>query len=257
MPGSTLPERVAITSPSSGVKPIVVSTDAPSRIAHSEAPAPRWQLTMRSVRATNQRRRPPRDPSVGQAVKPVAPEPPALSPGRGQRVRDRGRRQRRVKRGVEAGDRRQVRAARPRRRRARRATSAGAAARDRSARSSSLDHAGVDRARPRGTARRRGRSGARPRRPSPSPRRRAPVAARRGRRETAARRARARRRSVSSASSSRSLTVLEPALTTSTRTMVTRYCGGGPGSARPVGAGSAPGHVQSRTSGRSSPNSRV
>ena len=47
-PGSTLPDRVAITRPSSGVKPIVVSTDRPPRIAHSDAPAPRWQLTIRS-----------------------------------------------------------------------------------------------------------------------------------------------------------------------------------------------------------------
>ena len=46
-PGSTLPERVAITRPSSGVKPIVVSIDLPSLIAHSEEPAPRWQLTIR------------------------------------------------------------------------------------------------------------------------------------------------------------------------------------------------------------------
>ncbi len=45
-PGSTLPERVAITRPSSGVKPIVVSIEQPPTIAHSEAPAPRWQLTI-------------------------------------------------------------------------------------------------------------------------------------------------------------------------------------------------------------------
>ena len=38
IPGSTLPERVAITSPSSGVNPIVVSSERPSLIAHSEAP---------------------------------------------------------------------------------------------------------------------------------------------------------------------------------------------------------------------------
>ena len=49
-PGSTLPERVAMTRPSSGVKPIVVSTDRPSRTAASEAPAPRWQVTIRSGR---------------------------------------------------------------------------------------------------------------------------------------------------------------------------------------------------------------
>jgi hypothetical protein len=47
-PGSTDPERVAIARPSSGVKPIVVSTDLPPATAATEAPAPRWQLTMRS-----------------------------------------------------------------------------------------------------------------------------------------------------------------------------------------------------------------
>ena len=40
-PGSTLPDRVAITRPSSGVNPIVVSTERPPAIAHSDAPAPR------------------------------------------------------------------------------------------------------------------------------------------------------------------------------------------------------------------------
>ena len=39
--GSTLPDLVAMTRPSSGVNPIVVSTDRPSRTAASEAPAPR------------------------------------------------------------------------------------------------------------------------------------------------------------------------------------------------------------------------
>ena len=47
-PGSTEPERVAITSPSSGVKPIVVSTETPPATAASEAPAPRWHVTIRS-----------------------------------------------------------------------------------------------------------------------------------------------------------------------------------------------------------------
>ena len=36
-PGSTEPARVFITRPSSGVKPMVVSTDRPSRAAHSDA----------------------------------------------------------------------------------------------------------------------------------------------------------------------------------------------------------------------------
>jgi hypothetical protein len=50
MPGSTVPDRVAMTSPSSGVKPMVVSTLRPSTTAASEAPAPRWQLTTRNPR---------------------------------------------------------------------------------------------------------------------------------------------------------------------------------------------------------------
>ncbi len=44
-----MPDRVAIIRPSSGVKPMVVSTDRPPETAHSDAPAPRWQLTSRSV----------------------------------------------------------------------------------------------------------------------------------------------------------------------------------------------------------------
>ncbi len=47
-PGSTEPARVAMTSPSRGVKPIVVSTEMPPVIAASDAPAPRWQVTRRS-----------------------------------------------------------------------------------------------------------------------------------------------------------------------------------------------------------------
>lgn len=42
--GSTEPLRVAITSPSSGVKPMVVSTLRPAAMAQREQPAPRWQL---------------------------------------------------------------------------------------------------------------------------------------------------------------------------------------------------------------------
>src|SRR5215472_2538762 len=47
-PGSTSPERVPMTSPSSGVSPIVVSTDAPSRTAARLHPVPRWAMTRRS-----------------------------------------------------------------------------------------------------------------------------------------------------------------------------------------------------------------
>jgi len=47
-PGSTEPDRVAMTRPSSGVNPIVVSTERPPDTAHREAPAPRWQVTVRS-----------------------------------------------------------------------------------------------------------------------------------------------------------------------------------------------------------------
>jgi hypothetical protein len=45
-PGSTEPDRVAMTRPSSGVNPIVVSTDRPSRTAANDAPAPRWHDTI-------------------------------------------------------------------------------------------------------------------------------------------------------------------------------------------------------------------
>jgi len=40
-PGSTDPERVAIGTPSSGVNPIVVSTERPSTTAVTELPPPR------------------------------------------------------------------------------------------------------------------------------------------------------------------------------------------------------------------------
>ena len=42
--GSTSPERVPITSPSSGVKPIEVSTDSPRLIAQAEQPLPRCSV---------------------------------------------------------------------------------------------------------------------------------------------------------------------------------------------------------------------
>ena len=37
-----------MTSPSIGVRPIVVSTDTPSRIAAALQPLPRWAVTKRS-----------------------------------------------------------------------------------------------------------------------------------------------------------------------------------------------------------------
>ena len=40
--GSMSPERVPMTSPSSGVRPIDVSTERPPSIAVTEAPLPRW-----------------------------------------------------------------------------------------------------------------------------------------------------------------------------------------------------------------------
>src|SRR6201985_2714987 len=42
------PERVPMTSPSSGVRPIVVSTDTPSRIAAALQRLPRWAVTRRN-----------------------------------------------------------------------------------------------------------------------------------------------------------------------------------------------------------------
>ena len=54
-PGSTSPPRVPITSPSSGVRPIEVSTERPWSIAQTLAPEPRWQVTIFS--STTGRRR--------------------------------------------------------------------------------------------------------------------------------------------------------------------------------------------------------
>jgi hypothetical protein len=56
-PGSTDLERVAMTRPSSGVKPIVVSTERPSRTAASDAPAPRWHVTIREAPPASSRAR--------------------------------------------------------------------------------------------------------------------------------------------------------------------------------------------------------
>ena len=50
-PGSTVPLRVAITAPSSGVKPMLVSTLRPSRTAHAETPDPMCAITTCSCSA--------------------------------------------------------------------------------------------------------------------------------------------------------------------------------------------------------------
>ena len=42
--GSTLPQRVPITSPSTGEKPIDVSCDLPLSTAVTDAPLPMWQV---------------------------------------------------------------------------------------------------------------------------------------------------------------------------------------------------------------------
>ena len=42
--GSSVPERVPITRPSSGVRPMEVSVHLPSTHALSEEPLPRWQM---------------------------------------------------------------------------------------------------------------------------------------------------------------------------------------------------------------------
>ena len=47
MSGSSEPARVAMTRPSSGLKPMVVSTERPSRTAVAEAPPPMWHTTRR------------------------------------------------------------------------------------------------------------------------------------------------------------------------------------------------------------------
>ena len=45
MLGSTSPERVPITKPSKGVRPMLVSMDLPLRTAVMEAPLPKWAMT--------------------------------------------------------------------------------------------------------------------------------------------------------------------------------------------------------------------
>ena len=72
-PGSSCPGRVPIGSPSSAVKPRVLSTLRPSRTAHIEAPLPRWAMMARPFAAS--RRHLPktlRDIFVGEPMKAIA-----------------------------------------------------------------------------------------------------------------------------------------------------------------------------------------
>ena len=84
--------------PSSGLKPIVVSTDRPSATAVTEQPPPRWQTTRR--RAAHPLGR----PLHREAVEAVAADAPLLAPAVRHGVRGRVRGHRGVERRVEDGD---------------------------------------------------------------------------------------------------------------------------------------------------------
>ena len=236
------PERVAITSPSSGVKPIVVSTDRPPSTAASEAPAPRWQVTTRSAASParpQQLRGPPRGVRVRQPVEPVPPEVPALAPRRRDRVRAtprraswRGTRCRSTRRAGTPGSA---------------AATAAIAASDRgwwsgaSGDSASMRGDGrvVDERPARRTASRRGRPGARPRRRRPN--RAIAVRDDRGVGGPDRRGRSAVAEDASSGSRSRSLQAARPALTTRIR----------------PARGLSPATSSAAISGASSPSSRV
>ena len=114
-PGSTLPDRVAITSPSIGVNPIVVSTEWPQDTAASEAPAPRWAVTRRS--SSRGRPRSSGGPRAGPIVtEPVEAEPadaPPVPPGPGNGVGRGLGRHAGMEGRVEAGDLGEVRSQGP------------------------------------------------------------------------------------------------------------------------------------------------
>ena len=110
MPGSMSPDRVPITSPSIGVRPIDVSTGLPPTIADAEAPLPRcstiWLSDSSGV--CQERRRLLADVLVRGAVEPVAANVPLPRDIPVDRVGRRGGRQVVEERGVEDGDVRQV-----------------------------------------------------------------------------------------------------------------------------------------------------
>ena len=186
--------------------------DADGRRAPRPAtrPAPRWQVTTAAARPP---RRAPRGVGVGEAVEAVAPQRPALAPLRAAARRSRPRPAASRGRPCRSRRPRARRAAHGRRRRCRPARRAGAGARAR-------------RARPARRRRRRRRSTASRKRAPPCttrwPDRVRRAAVRRARlleRRAVGRRAgRVRPRAASSGPSRRSLRLLEPALTTRTRT---------------------------------------
>ena len=105
-----LPERVAITRPSSGVKPIVVSTERPPAIGGQRRTRPQVAGHDPQVLdgSADHRRRPGRGVGVRQPVEPVLPKRPALAPFARDGIGRRGDRHRGVERRVEAGDRRDI-----------------------------------------------------------------------------------------------------------------------------------------------------
>ena len=107
-PGRPSPERVAITRPSSGVKPIVVSTERPSSTAHSEAPGAEV-AGHDPARTGRELPRAAGGVGVREAVEAEPAHPVALPPFARQRVGGRRRRERGVEGGVEARDLRHVR----------------------------------------------------------------------------------------------------------------------------------------------------
>ena len=96
------PERVAIGTPSSGLKPIVVSTERPSRTAVTEQPPPRWQTTSRGTRTCSAahcterpwkpKRRMPHRRATGPAARTSTPRPDRRGETRCRTRRRAGRR---------------------------------------------------------------------------------------------------------------------------------------------------------------------
>ena len=177
-PGSTEPERVPMTRPSSGVKPMVVSTDRPRWTAAIDAPAPRWQETMRRSSSCFPRDGPHgarRRRAIGRGSRSGAGSSARATPWGARRWprRPGAWRGRRCRSRPRPAPREEP----PRRRRASRGPGTGAAAPGRrapGARPRPRDRSGWGR----GSACRRGRCDARS--PRPPPARRPPPSRRRG-----------------------------------------------------------------------------